>query len=294
MSRRLPPLNPLRVFETVARTQNLTAAARELHISQSAVSRQVATLESYLGLSLFKRERHGVLLTPAGRQYAAQVVPAFAVIAQATSEVLAQAGADVLRVRTYTTFAAKWLIPRLPDFQRLHPEIEVRLSTAVPLVDFARDAVDVAIQFGGGSWPGMRADLLFHDTIEPVCSPDFQKRHQPPAAPPEALLAQRLLVSHYRRDDWDDWLAHTGLRSSAERMNFPTSVLTWQAALDGLGLAIGQSALLQAEFEAGLLVRPFAHPLTRSQGYYLLRPRHQQAHRAITAFSDWLHLACTR
>lgn len=171
MARRIPPLNPLRVFEVVARTENLTTAAHELHVTQSAVSRQIGVLETYLGVELFRRERHGVALTRAGRSYAEQVVPAFESIAEATEKLIKGTGQGALRVRTYTTFAAKWLIPRLAEFRQLHPHLEVRISNAVPDVDFDRDPVDVAIQFGDGSWPRVQTDLLFSTRLSPCAHP---------------------------------------------------------------------------------------------------------------------------
>ena len=296
MARRIPPLNPLRVFEVVARTGNLTVAAQELHVTQSAVSRQIGVLEGYLGVELFRRERHGVTLTRSGRGYAEQVVPAFETIAGATEKLLKGSTQGALRVRTYVTFAAKWMIPRLPEFEREHPDIEVRISTAVPEVDFDRDPVDVAIQFGDGRWPRVQADFLFPDEIEPVCSPRYLSEHAKAARRPQALLAHRLLVSHYRKSDWDEWLAATGLASAAEgaeRMSFSSSVLTWQAAHDGLGLAIGQAAMLGAEFASGELVRPFRRPVRTGRAYYLLRPAVQRESRKVAAFRDWL-LATSR
>ena len=295
MPHRTPPLNPLRVFETVARTENLTVAAQELHVTQSAVSRQISVLEAYLGVELLRRQRHGVSLTRAGRAYAEQIVPAFAQIANATEDLLNDNQQDTLRVRTYTTFAAKWLIPRLPDFHARHPGIELRLSTDVPDVDFDRDNVDMAIQFGDGQWPHVQIDRLFPDEIEPVCSPSFLAQHAPDRLHPESLLRQRLLVSHYRRRDWDDWLQVNELQSmcaDSSRMSFSSSVLTLQAAVDGLGIAIGQTRLLSADFAAGLLLRPFAHtrwkPLRSERAYYLLRPLHQRESRKTQAFREWL------
>ena len=295
MPRRIPPLNPLRVFETVARTENLTGAAHELHVTQSAVSRQIAVLESYLGVELLRRQRHGVSLTRVGRAYAEQIVPAFAAVASATEELLKDSSPGALRLRTYTTFAVKWLIPRLPDFYGKYPGIEVRLSTAVPDVDFDRDPVDMAIQFGDGRWPNVQADLLFLDQIEPVCSPRFLARHAPDRQHPESMLRQRLLVAHYRRNDWGDWLAASGLQEMCVdngRMSFNSSVLTLQAAVDGLGIAIGQTRLLSSDFEAGLLVRPFAQtrwkPLRSERAYYLLRPLHQREIRKTRVFREWL------
>jgi LysR family glycine cleavage system transcriptional activator len=289
LARTIPPLNPLRVFDVVARTANLTSAAEELHVTQSAVSRQIAVLERYLGTQLLRRERHGVSLTPEGRRYAKQVAPAFEAIASATRQITAPARQKTVRVRTYTTFAAKWLIPRLPAFQALHPQVDVRITTDVKDVDFEADEADVAIQFGAGSWPRVRCELLMRDEIEPVCTPQLLARAR---QRPEALLRGRLLVSRYRRADWDDWLAATGLVAAAtraERMSFPSSILTWQAALDGLGTAIGQPALLRDELAAGRLVRPFAAPVRRDSAWYLLRPQ-QQAGRgvAVRAFSDWV------
>lgn len=291
MARRIPPLNPLRVFEVVARAGNLTAAANELHVTQSAVSRQIAVLEGYLGVELFRRERHGVTLTRVGRAYAEQVMPAFETIAGATERLLKGTTQGALRVRTYVTFAAKWLIPRLPEFQREHPQVEVRISNAVPDVDFDRDPVDLAIQFGDGRWPRMLADRLFEDETEPVCSPRYLAEHAPDPRRPEALLSHRLLVSHYRRSDWDDWLAATGRERDAhdaERMNFSSSVLTWQAAIDGLGVAIGQTAMLAPEFESGLLTRPFGLPLRSGRAYWLVRPLVQRESRKVAAFREWL------
>ncbi len=293
MARRIPPLNPLRVFDVVARTLNLTAAARELHVTQSAVSRQIGTLESYLGVELFRRERHGVMLTRAGQKYAEQIVPAFEAIAKATERLTKATGQGSLRVRTYTTFAAKWLIPRLPDFKKAHPAIDVRILTAVPDVDFDRDGVDLAIQFGVGQWPRAEVDLLFRDEIEPVCSPAYLKAHGG-IRRREQLLAGPMLVSQFRRSDWDDWLSAQGFTEradGAERMFFSSSVLTWQAALDGLGMAIGQRALLAQELQSGQLVRPFALPLQRDSGHYLVRPAMQRASHKVTAFRDWILLA---
>lgn len=291
MSRHLPPLNPLSVFEVVARTRNLTAAASELHVTQSAVSQQIAVLENYLGAELFTRERHGVALTPKGKIYAEQIVPAFEAISAATSALMATSMQGALRIRTYTTFAGKWLVPRLHDFKRRYPDIEVKISTATPEVDFNRDAVDVAIQFGDGDWPSFQADLLFLDEIEPVCSPKYLKEVGFDPAHPERLLQHRLLESHYRRTDWSDWLSGTGLSEwamSAERMTFNTSLLTWQAAVDGLGIAMGQNALLTLELDAGQLVRPFNRPVQRNKGHFLVRPKVQRESRKVMVFRDWL------
>jgi LysR family glycine cleavage system transcriptional activator len=279
----------------VARNENLTRAAHELHVTQSVVSRQIAVLEAYLGVELLRRERHGVSLTRVGRAYAAQVMPAFASIQAATEELLQDTSQGTLRLRTYTTFAAKWLIPRLPDFQANGLGTEVRISTGVPDVDFDRDPVDLAIQFGDGHWPNAQVDFLFSDHIEHVCSPRFFAQHAPERLHPESLLRKRLLEAHYRRNDWAQWLTLnelTDMAAHSARMSFNSSVLTMQAAVDGLGMAMGQPRLLTSELESGLLVRPFASsrwgPLRSERAYYLLRPLHQRESPKINAFRDWL------
>jgi LysR family glycine cleavage system transcriptional activator len=293
MAARIPPLNPLRVFEVVARTLSLTVAAQELHVTQSAVSRQIAVLENYLEKQLFRRERDGVTLTRLGGIYAAQIVPAFEEIARAT-EALAKCDTRVdVRVRTHTTFAAKWLIPHLPEFQTLHPKIKVHVINALPDVDFEfdHDPVDMSIQLGDGRWPKVHAEFLFRDEIEPVCSPVYLARFAVDVTHPEALLAHRLLVSRNRAEDWDDWLAATGLTpcaASAERMTFSISMLTWQAAIDGLGMAIGQLPHLSRDLATGALVRPFGRPVARDVSYYLVGPELHEESRAAATFREWL------
>jgi LysR family glycine cleavage system transcriptional activator len=287
MSRRFPPLNALRMFEVVARTGNLTTAAAELHVTQSAVSRQIGLLEVYLGVQLFRRERHGVHLTKAGEGYSEQVMPALEQIAVATEVITAKNRSDVLKVRAYTTFIAKWLIPRLPDFRKRHPSIAVRIITGLRDVDFDKDEVDLAIQFGDGQWSGITATRLFPDLIEPVCSPAFVERH---GSGEELLSKGPLLVSHYRRGDWDYWLRAVGrtVDEHAERMSFSSSVLTWQAAVDGLGVAIGQTAMLRSELENGLLVHPFGQPVSgENRAYWLLAPSVQRDTPKVRVFREW-------
>ncbi len=234
-------------------------------------------------------------LTRVGRAYADQVLPAFETIADATENLVKRSSQGALRVRTYTTFAAKWLIPKLGLFRAQYPKIEVRISNGVPDVDFDRDPVDVAIQFGDGRWPRVQTDLLFRDEIEPVCAPAYLAQHAPNHKYPESLLRQRLLVSHYRRTDWEVWLqamGYTEHAEEAEKMTLGSTILCWQAAVDNLGIAIGQHALLSNEFASGQLVRPFNKPLLRTQAYYLVRPEHQRETRKVQVFRDWLLSIC--
>src|SRR5690606_15949481 len=138
-------------------------------------------------------------------------------IALATARLMNDADRSSLSVMAYTTFSAKWLIPRLSDFMRRHPAIQVRIINSIVDVDFDRDAVDVAIQYGDGHWPKVKSDLLLHDQIEPVCTPSYLSQFKLNGKDKlYKLLEKRLLVSQYRSDDWDDWLAHAGLQKHAE------------------------------------------------------------------------------
>ena len=290
MRRAIPPLNPLRVFEAVARLGSFTKAAGELHVSQSAVSRQVSIIENYLDVKLLIREQRGVTLTEIGRIYQQQIGQAFAQISAATQDLLLSSRGGPIKVRVYATFAAKWLMRRLPEFHALHPEIEVSLSTIVVPVDFAKENIDLAIQFGDGSWSGVTCEHLFDDEIAPVCSPLLLKGNAP-LKTPEDLKHCRLLHSHYRKSDWPDWLAAVGLPQLAARQNsmvFSSSVLTYQAAMDGLGVAIGQIRLLDQELEIGSLICPFDRIIRRQYAYYLLMPKRDSASKKVGLFRDWL------
>lgn len=291
MVKKIPPLNPLKVFDAVVRTRNLTQAAKELHISQSAVSKQLNVLQSYLGAELFRRERHGISLTQAGLRYGEAIAPAFESIAKATGEIMRSGSDSTLRIQTYTTFAAKWLIPRLSDFHARHSDIAVVITNSVKDVDFDRDPVDLAIQMGRGAWQGMDTDFLFEDVIEPVCSPAYLRANAPEAAYPQALLRKRLLVSHYRQKDWQTWARLCRYESEiqdVESMQFSSSVLTWQAAADGLGIAIGQTALLVDDLANGKLLAPFHLPVRTGASYYLVSPQLQRQSRKVEVFRDWL------
>jgi len=288
---KIPPLNPLKVFEVVARTSNLTTAANELGVSQSAVSRQISVLEEYLGVQLFTRERVGVRLTEVGNAYAQRIGPAFDTISEATKFITQKYSDNIIRLRTYTTLTARWLIPRLPRFKVQYPDIEVTIANSSAPLNFGSEQCDMAIVFGDGCWPDAEATLLLEDVIEPVCSPSFFETVQGSSDPREALRGKRLLVSKYRKNDWPSWLEHAGIDDmfeKSEKMVFSSSLLTWQAAMDGLGIAIGQQQMLDADIKAGRLIRPFSRPLKTGKGHYMVTPSLQRYSRKIASFKDWL------
>ncbi len=287
----LPPLTALRAFELSARLGSFTHAARRLGGSQSSVTRQVAILEASLGMKLFHRGRRGVELTTEGRDYLENITPAFAMISAATDRIRRPLGEEVLRLRVYPVFAVKWLIPRLAEFRRWAPQVSVELDTQVEPVDFQRSALDAAIQFGARGGADHGAERLIDDEIEPVCSP--------------ALLASmggrmeladlqdlNLIQAYRRKADWRDWAQANGVGPFVDRTrsNWPSSLLAYQAAEEGLGVAIGQTALLRRDLERGRLVRPFNLPLRRPLGYFLVLPPEPPPLR-VRQFRAWLHHA---
>jgi LysR family glycine cleavage system transcriptional activator len=284
----IPPLNPLHVFEVVARLNSFTKAAESLRVTQPAVSRQIRTLENFLGLRLFERDHHGIRLTAEGEELQRQIAPAFRIIETAAQRMAARDKSEPLKLRVYTTFAAKWLIERLPSFYAAYPKIQLSISNAVAPVDFERDPVDLAIQFGNGRWPGIESELLFRDLLQPVCSPTL--RHKAGLQTIDDLGKAPMLHSRYRRTDWTDWLMACDRIDllGDNGISFPSSVLTYQAATEGVGVAMGQLHLLRNELRAGALVTLFDKPFERALAHYVVWPKNRPLPRKARSFLTWL------
>lgn len=289
MTKRLPPLNPLKVFEVVARLNSITNASKELYVTQAAISRQIYVLEDYLQRQLFIHRRGKITITEEGRAYFDEISPCLQKIAQATDNIMKSRDVNVLRVNTYQTFADYWLIPKLAKFRELHPKIELHLLTKVKPVSSEDVNSDIFIQFGGKDWPGYSATKLLADRIEPVCAPEFKQRHNLGADPLE-LAKVPLLYSSYRRRDWQDWLSSVGIEEieSVSPLYFRSSSLAYQAAQRGLGVAMGQPELLKEEIEEGRLVTLYDKPLPRPWGYYLLYAKSAKLHPAARHFVKWI------
>ena len=288
----LPPLSSLRLLALIAKHGSLSDAASLAGITQSAVSRRLAGLENMLGVSLLHRHRRGAELTAAGADYLAAISPALKSIEAATHELGLKEHTAPLRIRVYTTFAARWLMPRLNEFQSAHPGIDVVLDTTIGPAAFAGDNVDVAIQYGQGDWGEQNATLLMEDRIDAVCSPAFAARHSDNFRR-GSLDGLRILQSRYLKRDWTEWGAAAGIPiDRARQMTFSSSLLAYQAAIDAMGLAIGQTSLLRAELETGTLVAPFRRPLARPAGFYLITARGPEPRR-VSAFRKWIQRAVT-
>ncbi len=284
----LPPLNPLHVFEVASRLLSFTKAADELSVTQSAVSRQIAALEAAINVKLFNRERDGLVLTTAGEAYRKEIGPAFARILWATNEIRAHRLSIPLQLRVYSSFASRWLIPRLPSFRARHPGIELRMNTAAQPVDFSRDTVDLAIQFGDGNWPNISSKKIMDDAIQPVCSRSLIDKVGGIRSVDDLVKVQ-LISARLRARDWKDWLksqnASVPLRNC---MEFPSSQLAYEAAATGLGVAMGQLALVESDLAEGRLVCLFDKPLKRRLGYYAMWPKDLSLSPNMRKFLDWI------
>ncbi|EKS71103.1 MULTISPECIES: LysR substrate-binding domain-containing protein [Caballeronia] len=283
----LPPLNPTRAFEATGRLLSISKAADELAVTPAAVSRQVRTLEAYLGVDLFERVKGRLELTSAGARYLAELMPLFAALREATDSLRSsERRARVLKIRSPATFAVRWLIPRLASFHRLHENIDVQLTTSPAPLNFAREDIDAGIQLGDGKWPGLRVQRLIANELVPVAAPSRQVKAR------SQLQGETLLHTLARPEDWTLWLKAAGLPLSGRRreMRYETSLLAYQAAIEGHGVAIAQKALVRSELESGLLVAPFSFELDRgNHTYYFAWPTARPQSDALKIFRRWLH-----
>ena len=288
----LPPLNPLHVFSVVARCKNLVKAAEELGVTQSAVSRQVASLEQHLGCKLFRRTRYGLDLLPAAEAFAQKVSAAFDALAGAAQGfrgALTHAE-QTITIKTYTSLAASWLIPRLPEFCKIHPHIRIVIKTGAKFIDFNRNEADLSIQILNRQAKDANATPLYQDVIEPVCSPEFLRRYAPNPKYPSSLLRQTVIASEYRSFEWQAWIEHSSFGQDyapSNVMSFGNALLGWDAAASGIGIAMGQTRLLVDKIRSGQLVTPFHCPVHTRKYYFVSLPRDNVKEGAVL-FRDWL------
>jgi len=290
MTARLPSLNGLRAFEAAARHLSFTQAASELNVTQTAISHQIRRLEEELGIRLFVRKNRALALTPKARDYLPGVRAAFNDLRLATDRLLRKDDDHVLTVSTLASLAAKWLLPRLTAFQEAHPGIDVRITTSTALVDFRGGDVDAAIRYGRGNWQGLRAEWLMADDFFPVCSPALLNGKRPLNCP-EDLRDHVLLHTSTNSDDWRQWLTAAGLPSDISKqpgITFDLILMTVQAAIDGIGVAMGRTSYVQDDIAKGRLVVPFKIALPADAGFYLVSPEGAAEPPKLRAFRQWL------
>lgn len=287
-SRPLPPLNPLKAFEATGRSLSVTRAADELSVTPAAVSRQIKALEDYLSVQLFRRMPTGLELTPAGERYLKDIVPLFDALRESTNAIVGGSSRrQLLKIRAPATFAVRWLIPRLAGFHIAHPAIDVQLTTSPDALDFEHEDLDGGIQLGGGDWPGIGSQMLTRNELMPVVGASFKADLHSP----EQLVDQVLLHSLARLDDWALWLREAGATqvNPYRGMRYETSLLSYQAAIEGHGVAIAQKSLVGKDLEAGSLRMPFELIVDRhSFSYYFAWPLHKPESSALSTFRKWL------
>jgi len=289
MTRRLPPLNAVRAFEAAARHLSFTKASRELFVTQGAVSRHVAALETELETRLFERRHRAVELTPKGAAYYRAVRDAFDRLHDATRQVAAVPDARTLRIKLPPTIAIRWVVPRLARFHALDSTIDVQITTSHSTVDFEREDVDVAIHSGPTPPTGVTAKRLFGETLLPVCNPALLAG-KPALRKPADLARHVLLCSLHRPDDWPLWLAAAGVRGldGNSGLKFENSSLVYQAALDSLGVAMAQKLLVAEDIASGRLAAPFSLEAATSGSYYLIYPHQTEPPRKLKLFETWI------
>ena len=294
MPRTLPSLNALRAFEAVARHMSIAGAADELHVTSAAVSHQIRHLEDHLGMPVFQRDGRNLSLTDAGQAGLPSIREGFALLTAAMDAIDSLGETGSLSISVAPSFATKWLLPRLHRFEAQHPEIDVRVNASMQLCDFAKEGIDVAIRYGAGSYSDLVAEKLIHESLIPVCSPEWLASG-PPLRKPDDLKAHTLLHDDSPDNDpscpsWEMWLRAAGVDAIdvSRGPRFNQSSLVLEAAMLGRGIALAKSTLAAADIASGRLVRPLPGHSPVGFAYYLVAPKSKLNLPKVSFFRDWL------
>ncbi|AKS05108.1 LysR substrate-binding domain-containing protein [Pseudomonas trivialis] len=280
-----PPLTCLRSFEATSRLGSVSLAAKELHVTHSAVSQQIKVLEAMVGLTLFVREGRGLRVSEDGRLYALQIRKALGDIVEATRLIQAQPKTDELVVAVLPSFGRSWLIPRLPDFQQRYPHISVRLQASLNISNLHQESVDVGIRMGEGEWEGVEQHRLFHDEVIAVAAPHFNGGQLPRT--PQQIIDSRII---FNTESWLPWCEVAGVEMGEQRKGLCSndSNLILEAVRLGQGIALERRSLVHDAIARGELVQlgdvsaPYAYP------YWLVWPPRESSEAKQRAFSHWL------
>ncbi len=296
MARFIPGTGSLKAFEAAGRHLNFTRAAEELHVTPAAVSHQIKEFEDQLGQRLFERTSRAMRLTPAGEILHEAVKEALEGLTRALARMQRARNANRLKVSASTSIAAKWLVPRLDDYMKIAPGTEVQLDVSDRVRDFVQDDIDLAIRFGNGHYPGSRSDRLFDNTIFPVCSPALVTSKNP-LKHPRDLMQHRLIHVEWSGQgitwpNWRMWMLAAGVEdyNEAGGLYLDNSGLALQAAIDGQGVALGDSSLVSDDLAAGRLVQPFALTIKGPPqfAYHLVSPAERQNDPLVRSFREWI------
>lgn len=286
MRRDLPSLNAIRMFEAAARTESFTRAADELHVTQGAVSRQIALLEEQLGSSLFHRKGPKLALSEAGITYQGVVREALEIIRQGTAQIRRARQMDVVTVSILPSFASYWLIPRLPQFEKLHPEVTLRLEASYRMIDFTRESeVDCAIRYGRGQWSHVYAKQITRDELIPVCAPQLAET----ISSVRDLVGQRLLSELPDYDEWQRWFALFDIkRPTHNDLVYDDTSIQIRAAVSGHGVMLAREDFIKDYLASGGLVRLFPEAIVSDFQYYFVCSPQRLSNPAVGCLRDWL------
>ena len=283
----LPSISLLTAFESVVRTGSTLAAARDLDLTQGAVSRLIQNLEAQLGVTLFLRERRRLIPTDHALAYARDVVKALDLISRGSMRVRSNTGGGTLSLAILPTFGTRWLAPRLPRFLADHPGITINLGTRLKPFDFEEEGFDAAIHFGVENWAGTGSIKLFDERLVACSAPNFLADH--PVEEPADLIGLPLLQLETRPNAWAAWFAHHGVeRRVGQGMLFDQFAPMIQAVIHGLGVALLPEFLAKPELADGRLVEVFGGPVQGEGSYYLVWPSVGAWYPPLQAFRDWL------
>jgi len=288
-------LNALRIAEAAARHRSFTRAGEEQLISPSAVSQRISRLEDQLQFKIFRRQGNTVSLTREGEGFVAHVKEALDKIVTASREVNQESRSKVLRISVLPTFAVRWLMPRLVEFQKRHPDIVLHMSTAYEMVDFAREDFDCAIRYGTGNFEGLYEKLLFQEDLTPVCTPkileELLAKSPDDTLRPRDLEHATLLHSDTCTANWQSWLRYMGIQHIKDKVHnayFDTCMLSFEAANQGMGFAVANRAYVMEDINKHALVAPFASKQPNNFGWHLVCPHNSQRTEKIQQFEKWL------
>ncbi len=279
-------LGPLRVFDAVYRAGGISRAADALHVTPGAVSQQIKQLESMLGVLLVRKAGREIELTDAGLILAKGLADLFDRIEAVVDEVTEVGNPKRLRLKVLPTFAIKWLVPRLASFYAAHSDIDIEIATVSRAQELQLDNADFVVRHGTGEWPGLHVDHLFDEVFVPVCSPTMAETIRVP----HDLLETQLLHSMMRPEGWPTWLGAMGLGAAqpARNVTLANAALCVQAAVNGLGVAIAQTAYVRDELASGRLVLPLEQEVHTEFGYYLLCDPAKADTQPVKLFREWL------
>lgn len=284
----IPPLTALQAFETIARRKSFSLAAEELHLTPSAVSHQVAKLESLLNVRLFERSARGVELTPAGQQYLQRVASALGAINTATED-LRHGVQDTLYVHSSPSIASLWLMPRIARFTELHPHISLMLSASHVHSDFQLGQMDIDIRYGLPNWPHLEVEAIFTEKIMPLASPEFIRQHT--LHEPADLLRVPLIQSSVSVVQWPDWFGRfgDGLRPERMGLRFDRAMMSLDAAVQKLGVALESSSIGQSLIASGKLQPVFEEPMSvEVQAHFMVYPARHASRPEVKNFVEWM------